>query len=106
MALFLLNHLGKRLRQAFDQIERLSNVKVTQKIASAFLSLFLEPIKKDSEIICLPVTSKEYANFLGLTPESFSRGITKLEDEGIIQRLGNNCFKIADKQRLFTQSEA
>ncbi len=41
---------------------------------------------------------------LGLTPESFSRGITRLVDTGIIHRLGGNTFQILDPERLYMES--
>lgn len=105
VAIFLLGHLGKRLRGAFDQIERLSTRGVLPKIAAALVALFVQPGKNESsEIISLPVSSREYAAFLGLTPESFSRGITKLVDTGILHRLGGNAFQILDTERLYAES--
>ena len=77
VAVFLLGHLAKRLRGAFDQIERLSTRGTLPRIASALFSLSVSPGSKESlKIISLPVSSREYAALMGLTPESFSRGIT------------------------------
>lgn len=105
VAIFLLGHLGKRLRGAFDQIERLSTRGVLPKIAAAIYSLSIQPgINENSEIISLPVSSREYAAFLGLTPESFSRGITMLADADILNRLGGNAFQIIDHERLYGES--
>jgi predicted transcriptional regulator len=52
----------------------------------------------------LPVSSREYAGLAGLTPESFSRGITKLADLGIIHRLKANSFQILDHERLVLEA--
>ena len=106
IAVFLLNHLAKRLRSAFDQIERLSTKGVIPRTASALISLSVPSGGgKDLEIITLPVSSREYAALAGLTPESFSRGITKLVDMGIIHRLKGNSFQILDHARLLAESQ-
>jgi len=106
VAIFLLEHLGRRLRGAFDQIERLSTRGVLPRIAAALVSLSVQPGKnKNLQVITLPVSSREYAAFLGLTPESFSRGITRLVDMGILHRLGGNSFQILDTERLYGESQ-
>jgi CRP/FNR family transcriptional regulator len=106
VAIFLLGHLGKRLRNAFDQIERLSTRGVLPRTAAALVSLSVRPGKNEnSEIVSLPVSSREYAAFIGLTPESFSRGITRLVDAGILHRLGGNSFQILDPERLNRESQ-
>ncbi len=65
VAIFLLGHLGKRLRSAFDQIELLSRRGALPKIAAALVSLSFQPgMNKNSEIVSLPVSSREYAAFL------------------------------------------
>lgn len=106
IAIVLLEHLGKRLRDAFDQIERLSTRGVIPRTASALIALSAQSGGQDAlEIIALPVSSREYAALAGLTPESFSRGITKLADMGIIHRLKANSFQILDHERLLSEAE-
>ena len=107
VAVFLLTHLAKKLRGAFDQIERLSTRGVLPKVAAALLSLSsLSDNKMQTEIITLPVSSREYAGLIGLTPESFSRGITKLAETGIIHRIKGNSFQVLDYNRLLIQSRS
>ncbi len=101
VAFLLLEHLGKRLRGAFDQIERLSTRGVLPKIAAALHSLSIDIGQRaPSVIISLPASSREYASLVGLTPESFSRGITRLADMGIIHRLQNNSYQILNPESL------
>lgn len=105
IAIFLLSHLAKRLRSAFDQIERLSTRGLIPRTASALISLSVQSGGgRNLEIISLPVSSRDYAALAGLTPESFSRGITKLVDMGIIHRLKGNSFQILDHERLLAES--
>jgi len=106
VAIILLGNLAKRLRGAFDQIERLSTRGVIPRTAAALLSLSIRQGQNNHlEIISLPVSSREYASLAGLTPESFSRGITKLVDMGIIHRLKANSFQILDYERLLSESK-
>lgn len=106
VAIFLPGHLGRRPPHAFDQIERLSTCGVLPRTAAALLSLSVCPGKNEhSEIITLPVSSREYAAFIGLTPESFSRGITRLVDLRILHRLGGNSFQVLDTERLYGESQ-
>lgn len=107
VAIFLLGQLGRRLRGAFDQIERLSTRGILPRMASALVSLSATSGKSENlEIISLPVSSREYAAFIGLTPESFSRGITRLVDAGVLQRLGGNSFRVLDPERLHAESRS
>ena len=105
VAVFLLTQLAKRLRGAFDQIEMLSTRGVLPRVAAALISLTgLSDKKVQTEIITLPVSSREYAGLLGLTPESLSRGITKLSEMGIIHRIKGNTFQVLDHNRLLRES--
>lgn len=106
IAVLLLNQMAKRLRSAFDQIEILSTKGVIPRTASALLSLSVQSGgRKNLEIIALPVSSKDYAALAGLTPESFSRGITKLVDMRIIHRLKGNSFQILNYEKLLSESK-
>lgn len=102
LSIVLLKHLAKRLRDAFDTIERLQIKGTDPKIASALLAL----VENDSNsshshvIISLPISSHEYAQSLGLTPESFSRSITHLVEKGILKRLQRNRFQILKFEAL------
>lgn len=107
VAFFLLGHLAKRLRGAFDQIERLSIRGVLPRVAAALVSLSVRPGKQeDLKIVTLPISSRDYATLMGMTPESFSRGITRLADMGIIHRLKGNSFQILAPDRLHKESRA
>lgn len=95
LALLLLKQLSRRLREAFDQVEVLSVRGVSHKVAMALTTLMSDDRKPDgAEIIALPVSSADFANLFGLTPESFSRGVTQLVEDGIIHRLRINSFQI------------
>ena len=51
-------------------------------------------------VIKLPVHASELAAALGITPESFSRAVTKLVGSGVLHRLGPRKFQVLDPARL------
>ncbi|HOT47120.1 MAG TPA: Crp/Fnr family transcriptional regulator [Spirochaetota bacterium] len=100
-ALPLLRYLSGHLRSSFDIIMRLSSRDALSRVASALAGLLEEGDQRSNEgVIVIPVSSKEYASLLGLTPESFSRKITELADMGILERAGVNRLRIIDHKRL------
>jgi CRP/FNR family transcriptional regulator len=101
VALMLIKQLSSRLREAFGTIERLSSRGTHPKVASAMYGLVAEDARIDDLIvITLPVASHEFAQSLGLTPESFSRGISALVEQGILKRLKTNKFQVLDFAQL------
>lgn len=108
LAIVLMKHLAKRLRDAFNTIERLQSRGTDPKVASALLAL----VEDDSSsprshiFVSLPISSHEYAQSLGLTPESFSRSITHLVNKGVLKRLQRNRFQILDLGALKDVAES
>lgn len=52
-----------------------------------------------SNLIKLPMKSKDLATFIGTTPETLSRKLKLLESKGLIER-ENKIIKILDYERL------
>ena len=106
VALFLLKHLSRRLRDAFETIERLSSRGTVPKVAAALAALVPADAHADGLIVVhLPIASGEFATSLGLTPETFSRAITHLVEEGLVKRLKMNTFQVLELPRLRLMSE-
>jgi len=99
MAFPVMQYLSSHLRNAFDIIAQRSSKDALPLVASAFLKL-LENKTSSENNVTLPVSSREYALLIGLTPESFSRKITELVKLGIIIRMDINSFKITDAEKL------
>lgn len=108
VAIVLMRHLSRRLRDAFDTIERLQSKGTDPKVASAMLAL-MEDASSSSHapvMVSLPISSHEFAQSLGLTPESFSRSITHLVEKGVLKRLQRNRFQILDLKALKDVAES
>lgn len=98
----LLQYIAHYLRLTFDGIARLSSRSAITRVASAIVGLLEEYgySKHNKPVISLPTTAKEYAQLIGLTPESFSRKLTELSKLGIIEKSGTNRLRIKDIEKL------
>jgi CRP-like cAMP-binding protein len=96
----LFSFLGRRLREAFERIELLSAHGAIPRVAASLAAMLHDRDGGTTTIVSLPVSSREFARALGITPESFSRAITGLVEAGTIHRLGRGRFQILDPQSL------
>lgn len=97
----LIRLLATRLREAFARIEQSSVPEALPLVATALLSLL--PAKAEPGqllVIALPVRSSEFAEALGIVPESLSRAITKLVEAGVLHRLAPRRFQVLDPDAL------
>lgn len=96
----LFSFLGRRLREAFDRVELLSAHGAIPRVAASLAAILHDRHGGTTTIVSLPVSSREFAQALGITPESFSRAVTGLVEAGTIHRLGRGRFQILDRQAL------
>lgn len=108
LAIVLIKHLAQRLRDAFKTIERLQSRGTDSKVAAALGALVEESSNLAGRpvFVTLPFSSHEYAQSLGLTPESFSRSITHLVEKRILKRLQRNRFQVLDLEALNDTGES
>jgi len=102
VAIILMKHLARRLREAFDTIERLQSRGTDPKVAAALMALMDDSSNVAGRpiFITLPIASHEFAQSLGLTPETFSRSVTHLVEKSVLKRLQRNRFQILDSNAL------
>lgn len=102
VAIALLRLLGRRLREALARIESLSSPGVLPRVAGALLALLPGPEDPTAAagILRLPVTGGEFAAAIGVTPETLSRSLTKLEQARVVHRLGRGRFQVLDVETL------
>lgn len=82
LAMTMLGMLSRRLREFTVQIENLSLKEVPARLASYILTLSAE--QENEEKVTLPLSKNQLANLIGTTPETLSRMLKKLSDEGYI----------------------
>lgn len=88
-------------RLARDIVHRLSFIKHLP--ANARLAWFLSWLdrrkgKMASHVVELPMTCRDIANFLGMAPETVSRCLAELEQQGKLRRIGHHVIELGANQ--------
>ena len=101
LALPLFGFLGRRLRDAFGQIERLSVRSALPRVAAMLAALLPPQVAPGGlTVVTLPLPAGELARTAGLTPESLSRAVTELVARGVLRRLGPRRLQVLDPAAL------
>jgi CRP/FNR family transcriptional regulator len=96
LAMKMLAVLSMRLRQFARLIEELSLKEVPQRLASYLLYLADREEKSVSEVE-LDISKSLLANMLGTTPETLSRMLTRMSEEGFISVKGRRIHLVKRK---------
>lgn len=99
ITLKILEVLHDRLISLENLIQNLSTKDVEIRIASMLLS-FAKDFGVEGEdgiVINLPLNREEMANYVGVTRETISRKLTSLQEENVIELVGNKKLIIKDK---------
>lgn len=99
----LLLATSRRLKEALDRIESLSMKDIGQRLAIFMLSMAGELDK--SVDIRLPLTHRELAKVIGVTPEALSRTFRRLAEDGLLQVDGQH-ISLLDRQALVTLAKS
>ena len=94
----LLGKLCIRLHQRLNEIETLSLKNATHRVVRYLLTELMK-VPAGGSCVELPVAKQLVAGQLSIQPETFSRIIHRLEDEGII-RIDGRQIDVLDRQRL------
>lgn len=87
----MLRTLSQRLVDAEQRITALAGTDVATRLAGYLMTL---PAHHGDEgvAVTLPMTKREVASYLGTTPESFSRALSRLERDGAIKVRGREVL--------------
>jgi CRP/FNR family transcriptional regulator len=102
LAVTLIGLLGQRLRAAFDLIRDLSTPTARARVARALCALISpDPASGPAPPeVRLPVSAHEFAGALGLSPEAFSRALTAMAQDGLLERTGPTSYRVLDPAAL------
>ncbi|MDP4090741.1 MAG: Crp/Fnr family transcriptional regulator [Bacillota bacterium] len=91
ITLKMLEMLHDRLQNLENLIQNLGTKDVEVRIASMLLGFAGDfgVEGADGTVVDLPLNREEMANYIGVTRETISRKLTSLQDEGIIELVGN-----------------
>jgi CRP/FNR family transcriptional regulator len=102
MSLRILESLHDRLVSLENLVQTLSTKDIEARIAG-LLKGFAKDFGKEGKeeiIIELPLSREEMANFIGVTRETMSRKLTAMEEDGVIELVGNKKIVIKDVKAL------
>lgn len=98
----ILKEVTKKLAEAEDLAQTLATNDAEIRIAHMLLE-FLDKFgeeKNGVNQIKLPINREEMANYTGLTRETISRKLSRFEELGIIELIGNKIIAVKDKGAL------
>ena len=97
LAFALLGKLSVRLHQRINEIETLSLKNATHRVVRYLMTQLNK--EKDGNSFQLPMAKQLVAGHLSIQPETFSRIIRRMIDEGVIAQEGRQ-ITILDRRRL------
>lgn len=97
ISLKILAEFSNRLETTEKQTTRFATEKVETRVA-----LFLaECVEEENQLqFVLPMSKKDLASYLGTTPETISRKLTELEEQGIIKQRTKREIEVLDLDSL------
>jgi len=97
IALNMLAILSRRLKQFTRLVENLSLKEVPQRLASYLI--FLSKNEENNDAVELDIAKGQLANILGTIPETLSRMLGKMVNNGLI-RVQGRTIKLVDRKGL------
>ncbi len=102
IGLTIMEALCQRIDRLENTVETMGTRTVGGRISSVLLE-FADKFGKESSqgtIIDLPLSREGIANYIGLTRETVSRKLSSMQDEGIIEMIGNKKVLLPDRSIL------
>jgi len=98
----IMEELCNRLEHFENAIESMGTKDVDARVNSVLLEFASKFGKKTSKgiLIELPLSREGIANYIGLTRETVSRKMSKLQDDGMIEMIGNKKVIIKSPEGL------
>lgn len=97
----LLSVRSDELRAAQDQMLLLGRKTAVEKISSFLLTLAERAADtREANIVHVPMSRNDIADYLGLTIETVCRTLTKLKSLGVIKSMSSSDIKLMDSDKL------
>lgn len=93
----ILAELSNRLTDSEQQTTLITTTSVVARLSNYLLAAYQ---KQQTPRIQLEATKKNIASYLGMSAESFSRGLTKLTKQQIVSQSAPNIIELLDKHTL------
>lgn len=102
IALKIMEELCERLDRLENTVEAMGTRPVEARVSSVLLEFadkYGKPHPKGT-MVELPLSREGIAHYIGLTRETVSRKMSLLQDEGIIEMVGNKKILLLDREAL------
>jgi CRP/FNR family transcriptional regulator len=98
----ILENVHDRLLSLENLVQSLGTKDVEARIAALILSFTknFSSQTKEGVLIDLPLSREEMGNYIGMTRETISRKLTSMQEEGIIELIGNRKLLIKNRELL------
>lgn len=96
-ARFLLRRLARRIRTLVERLEDQTLGDVRSRVASSLVGL---SAVRRSITVDLPSPQADWAEDLGTVRETIAREITRLVEDGLIERVGRGRIRVVDEEGL------
>lgn len=102
ISLRILENLHDRLASLENLVQTLSTKDIETRIASILKNFAKEFGREEAQgiVIEMPLSREEMANYIGITRETMSRKLSSMEDDGLIELVGNKKIVIRNLQLL------
>lgn len=99
VAMGMIATLSRRLSDSQNLIDNVTTREVGSRVADYLLGLEAKPSLSGVQVQ-LPAAKKDVASLLGTTPESFSRALSKLVEQDLVQLVDARTISLTDIDRL------
>lgn len=98
----IIDQLCNRIDHLENAIQNMGSKNVESRVSSVLLEFALKYGEEQEEgtLVTLPLSREGIANYIGVTRETVSRKMSNLQEEGIIELIGNKKVLILDKEAL------
>ena len=102
IALKILEVLYERIAKLENLVQSLSTKDIEARISGLLLGLIKDFGIPEDDIIRLelPLSREDMANYIGVTRETISRKLNSMQEEGIIELIGNKTIVLNDLEYL------
>ena len=94
-----LSVLSRRLKESLQLVESLALKEIPQRLAAFFLHAAESCQDCDGERFELQITHRELAKIIGAAPETLSRSLRRMTEDGLVQTEGKT-IRLLDRQAL------
>lgn len=96
IALNVLHEFARRLNEVEKQVTN----NVVERIEKRLATFLLEQCPSQKSVFVLPMNKRHIASYLGTSPETLSRTLQKMQNDGLITLIDNKTIRINDKEKL------